>query len=197
MIKAYIIIAILGTLWGIAEVQLGTLLHAVDLPFAGFLMMSLGIVFQTVARMTTAMRGSALLMGAVAVFLKLLLIGGIAASVAVAIMIESLIIEAVYWKPLPSQKRTAVAAGAGVSYTLFHPFLSMPLFMGLTPLDAYRRILQAGKMLFGMKTQDGFILIFVMLIFYFFVGFTTGFLTYGFVDRLRQRGLLPLPVQKT
>ncbi|MDZ7371167.1 MAG: hypothetical protein ONB12_08355 [candidate division KSB1 bacterium] len=196
MIKAYIIIAILGTLWGIAEVQLGTLLHAVDLPFAGLLMMSLGIVFQTVARLTTAMRGSALLMGAVAVFLKLLLIGGIAASVAVAIMIESLIIEALYWQPLPSQKRIAVAAGAGVTYTLFHPFLSMPLFMGLTPLDAYRRILQAGKMLFGIKTQDGFILIFVMLTFYFFVGFITGFLTYGFVDRLRQRGLLPLPVQK-
>ena len=191
MKKNYIIIAILGALWGVIETQIGTLLHAADLPFVGLLMMSVGIMFQTVARQTTHLRGSALLMGTVAIFIKLLIVGGIAVATAVAIAVESMIIELIYRRRSPSRLRMATAGAAGVAYSLLHPFLSMPLFMGLTPLDAFQRLVKGGSALFGIRPHSGLIILLLLLLLHLSCGFVAAFMTYGFVMRLQRRGLMP------
>ncbi len=193
MKKNYIIIAILGTLWGVLETQLGTLLHAADLPFVGLLMMSIGIMFQTMARQTTRLRGSAVFMGTVAVFIKLLIVGGIAFSVIIAVLIESMLMELIYHRPAPSRRRMAVASAAGVGYSLFHPFLSMPLFMGLTPADAWRRILKGGSVLLGLSPRHGLLLFLLLLLLHLACGFLVAMATFGFVRDLQRRGVLPKP----
>lgn len=197
MKKNYIIIAILGTLWGVVETQLGSLLHAADLPFTGLLMMSIGIMFQTMARQTTLLRGSAVLMGIVAIFIKLLIVGGIAVATAVAIAVESLIIELIYRRRSPTRLRMAIAGAAGVAYALFHPFLSMPLFMGLTPYDAFQRLVKGGSALFGLHPHSGLVILLLLLLLHLICGFVAALMTHGFIARLQQRGLMPLPPRKS
>ncbi|MBN1482160.1 hypothetical protein JXA70_17940 [candidate division KSB1 bacterium] len=190
MKKNYIVISILGSLWGLFETQVGTLLHAADLPFVGLVMMACGMFFQTTARCFTRMRGSALLMAFVVAFLKLLFVGGIAAATVVAIFIQSLILEIVYLKSSPSRLRLAVAGGCAVSYSLFHPFLSMPVFMGLTFLDAYEWITGGGSVLLGLPKESGLVIIFILFLVHFVIGFMTSIFSTGFALKLNSMRFL-------
>jgi len=184
MKKNYIILSILGTLWGLFETQVGTLLHAADLPFVGLILMAFGIFFQTVARLFCRMRGSALLMAIVVAFLKLLFVGGIALATVVAIFIQSILLELIYFVPAPSRMRMSIAGALAVCYSLFHPFLSMPVFMGLTILDAYSRIVGGGSFLLGLPKESGLFIISILFVFHFITGFTASFFSFNFAIKL-------------
>ncbi len=191
MKKHYILLSLLGTLWGIVETQLGSLLHAADLPFIGLLMMSFGIFFQTTGRLITRLRGSAILMAIVVIFIKMLIIGGIAFPIAVAIFLQSLLLESIYFHPSPSRWRTCLAGAAAVSYSLFHPFLSLPLFMGLSFYDAYNRIVLGGSALLGLPEQSAWLIFLLLLLLHLSIGAASAFVSYGFAIKLQERGLLP------
>lgn len=191
MKKAYIIIAIMGTLWGGLETQLGTLLHAADLPFTGLLMMSLGLFFQTITRQVTQKKGSALLLAIVAVFIKLLIVGGIAFSVAIAIFLQSALLELIYFHRNPSRLRMALGGATAVAYSLFHPFLSMPLFMGLSVRDALNHIVINGSNILGINASHIWILLFFMLAIHLICGFVVAFAAFTVVTKLQARGLAP------
>ena len=190
MKKNYILLSILGTLWGLFETQVGTLLHTADLPFVGLVMMAFGIFFQTVARIITRMRGSALLMAIVVVFLKLLFVGGIALATVVAIIIQSMLLELIYFSPSPSRLRMSFAGAIAVCYSLFHPFLSMPIFMGLTFIDAYARIVGGGSILLGLPKESGFIIIFILMMLHMLTGFFASFFSHSVAVKLISLGLL-------
>ncbi len=197
MKKNYIILSILGTLWGLLETQVGTLLHAADLPFVGLIMMAFGMLFQTVARVVTRMRGSALLMALVVAFLKMLFIGGIALSTVVAIFFQSIILELIYWSPSPGRIRVSIGGALAVCYSLFHPFISMPIFMGLTVFDAYSRIVGAGSALLGLPQESGLIVILVLFLLHFTTGFLASFFSYSFALKLVSlRFLSPSTIKK-
>ncbi len=180
MRKNYIIISILGTLWGLFETQVGTLLHAADLPFVGLFMMAFGVFFQTVARLVTRMRGSAVLMTIVVAFLKLLFVGGIALSTVVAIFIQSFVLELLYFSVFPSRMRMSFAGALAVSYSLFHPFLSMPVFMGLAFSDAYARIIGGGSLLLGLPKASGLVIFVLLVALHFAVGFFSSIVSFSF-----------------
>jgi hypothetical protein len=184
MKRNYIILSILGTLWGVFEMHVGTFLHAVDIPFVGLIMMALGIYFQTIARYITRMRGSALLMAAVVAFLKLLFVGGIAFSTVIAILIQSIVLEMIYLSPSPSRMRMSIAGAMAVCYSLFHPFLSMPIFMGLSIFDAYARIVGGGSLLLGLPKEGHLCIISILLLLHLCIGFVSAFFSYAFATRL-------------
>ena len=192
MRKNYIFLAILGSVWGIVELQLGTLLHSTTLPFVGLVMMALGIFFQTTARYVTRMRGSALLVAVVVSFLKLLFIGGIAFSTVFAIFVQSGILEFIYAKREPSRLRMSFAGAVSVSYALVHPFFSMPVFMGLTVFDAYDRITRAGSLLFALPNESGLIILALLLFVHLSMGFAAGILTFNAMKRMRRLGFIRL-----
>ncbi len=191
MKKNYIIIAILASVWGIIEMQLGTLMHATRLPFVGLLMMAVGIFFQTTARYVTKMRGSALLVAVVVSFLKLLIIGGIAFATVIAIFIQSAILELVYSVNSPSRLRMSFAGGAAVSYSLLHPFLTMPLFMGFTVFDAYHRVTSSGSLLLGLSADSGLIILAALLGIHFLTGFISAYISRNIAGKLNAIGLRP------
>ncbi len=195
MKKNYIIISILGTLWGLLETQVGTLLHAADLPFVGLLMMAFGVFFQSAARLITRMRGSAVLMTIVVAFLKFLFVGGIALSTVIAIFIQSAILELLYFDASPSRWRMSGAGAVAVCYTLFHPFLSMPILMGLTVSDAYQRIVGGGSAILGVPAESGIVIFAILIMLHLLTGFLTTFFSYGFVLKLHDIRFLS-PVEK-
>ncbi len=189
MKKNYIFLSLLGTLWGIVETQIGSLLHAADLPFVGLIMMAFGIFFQTTGRLITRMRGSALLMAIVVIFIKMLIIGGIAVPIAVAIMVESLLLESLYFHRVPSRLRVCLAGAAAVSYSLFHPFLSLPIFMGLSITDAYNRVVLGGSALLGLPPESAWLIFVLLLLLHVSVGAVTALFSYGFALKLQARGV--------
>ncbi|MBN1560423.1 hypothetical protein JW998_09245 [candidate division KSB1 bacterium] len=196
MKRNYIILSIFGTLWGIFETHVGTFLHATDAPFVGLIMMAFGIFFQTIARCITRMRGSAVLVAVVVVFLKLLFVGGIAFATVIAIFIQSILLELVYFSPTPSRWQLSIAGALAVCYSLFHPFLSMPIFMGLTLFDAWARIVGGGSLLLGLPKASGIFIISVLLILHALTGFVAAFFSYAFAVRLIGFGFYPSAVRK-
>lgn len=191
MKKNYIILSILGTLWGLYEMHVGTFLHAMDLPFVGLIMMACGIFFQILARYITRMRGSALLMAVVVAFLKLLFVGGIAFVTVIAIFIQSLLLELVYFSPAPSRLQMSVAGAVALCYSLFHPFLSMPVFMGLTMADAYTRIVGGGRLLLGLPMGSDSAIIAILVLLHALIGFWASYFSYTFAAKLVSCGLEP------
>jgi len=166
-------------------------MHAADLPFVGLVMMACGMFFQTVARLSTQQRGSAILMALVASFIKILMVGGIAVATVAAILIQSSIIELIYRYPVPSRRRVSFAGATGISYSLFHPFISLPLFMGLSIQDAFDRITSAGSVLLAIPEKSGFVIWIALLMIHFVVGWVVTFCCYNFAAKLNQLGLFP------
>lgn len=160
------------------------MLHAADLPFVGLSMMAFGLFFQTVARLVTRMRGSAVLMTLVVAFLKLLFVGGIALSTVVAIFFQSFILEVIYFSASPARMRMSIAGAFSVSYSLFHPFLSMPVFMGLTPVDAYSRIVGGGSLLLGLPKASGLVIFLLLFALHVAVGFLSSIVSFSFGMKL-------------
>lgn len=191
MKKNYIILAILASVWSVVELQLGTLLHSTNLPFVGLVMMAIGIFFQTAARYVTRMRGSALLAAVVVSFFKLLVVGGIAVSTVIAIFIQSSLLELIYAQKAPSRLRMSMAAGAALCYSLIHPFISMPVLMGLTIVDAYERITKAGSILFGLPHDSGMVIFFGLLVVHFLTGFFAGIISFNAISRMNLSSLYP------
>ena len=163
------------------------------MPFVGLIMMGVGIFFQTVARYITRMRGSALLMAVVAIFLKLLFVGGIAVATVVAIFIQSIIFELICFVPLPSRLRMSFAGAGAVCYSLFHPFLSMPIFLGLSLVDAYNRIVVGGSVLLGLPKESGIVIIFILLVFHFVTGFVISYISFSFAIKMNSLRFLSPP----
>jgi len=186
--KKYIIIALLGTIWGIIEMQLGTVLHSIKLPFTGAIMMSIGIVIITLARFSTGIRGSTLLLALVSGFVKFLFAGGLAIYTVLGIFIESIIIECIYRKDYPSRISYILAGSAAVGYSLLHPFFTQGLLAGWKILRVYTKIIDAGSKLIGL--QDGLTLFLLLVLLHFVIGGLSGWLSYQFSVALQARGVL-------
>ena len=196
MKKNYIILAILASVWAIIESQLGTVLHATRLPFVGLIMMTIGIFFQTAARLVTKMRGSALLVAVVVSFIKLLFVGGVAIATVIAIFFQSILLEAIYAQRAPSRLRLSIAAGSALCYSLIHPFLTMPLFLGLTLVDAYNRVIKAGSIMFGLPADSGLLIIAALFLLHFLTGFLTGIISYNMIVKMIRGDFLSVFVDK-
>jgi hypothetical protein len=85
--------ALLGSLWGAAEVSLGALLNASRVPLGGLLMAAIGVVCLVTARRLRPAIGASLAMGTVVAFLKVFSLGGFVLGPVVGILTESLAVE--------------------------------------------------------------------------------------------------------
>ena len=103
--------ALFGALWGAAELTVGTLLNLSRLPFAGVLMGVVGLACLVTLRRIQPRPGVCLLAGAVAVFLKIFLVGGLYPGPLIGIGGEALLVELAF--TLTGSRRSgAVLAGA-------------------------------------------------------------------------------------
>jgi hypothetical protein len=120
-----------------------------------------------------------------------LIVGGIAFSVAIAILLQSLFLELIYFHRQPSRLRMALGGGTAVTYSLFHPFLSMPLFMGLSVHDAFSHIVKNSSSILGINVNHIWMLLSFMLAIHFICGFVVAFASFTVVIKLQSRGLAP------
>jgi hypothetical protein len=183
----------MGGLWGVIELEFGTLLHAAHIPFIGLIMMCFAIPLLVAGRMVTQMRGSCLLSALTASFIKLLFIGGIAIFTVIGIMIQAAILEGFLWKKSPAKTRYLLGSASSVLYSLFHPFLTLGILGGKDMMSIYLRIIQSGKDVLGLDIGFGGLLVIILVVAHFSVGFFVAWISYDLIAGLVARGVFQLP----
>ncbi|RMF07549.1 MAG: hypothetical protein D6762_07305 [Candidatus Neomarinimicrobiota bacterium] len=91
--SALIYVAVFGTFWGLLEASLGSVLHALRLPFSGSILSSLGLIVLLVARRVNNVPGSSALMGVIAGAIKVLGFATVKLGPLAGILMEALIVE--------------------------------------------------------------------------------------------------------
>lgn|GEM_PF-3253747 len=188
--KKYILIAILGSFWGILEAQLGTWLHLISMPFTGALLMSFGLLFLIVARELTGLRGSCLLMAIIPCFFKLLFVGAAAIHVVTGILIQSSLIELGFWRSQPGRLRYSLGGSLGVTYTLFHPFLTLGLLGGWTILAVFAELVRMGSSVLGLGERSSLLIISMLILAHALLGSVAAQIAVGLVRILEERGIV-------
>lgn len=116
--------ALFGSLWGAAEVSLGTVLKAAQVPLSGMVMAGIGVLCLLTARRLQPNPGVCLAAGAVAAFLKVFSVGGLIIGPVAGILAEAALVELA----MTATRTSAFGAVLGGALA----FAEAPLQMALT-----------------------------------------------------------------
>ena len=86
-------LAVFGALWGVAEMSLGAVLHALKLPLTGLIMSGVGMLVALTGYSFVPRRGAVLTIGVVAALLKAFSVGSVVFSPMLAIVAEAILAE--------------------------------------------------------------------------------------------------------
>ena len=181
-------IAVFGTLWGISEITMGSVLHTLNIPFSGAFLAAIGLIIAMVGRVFVPRRGSTLFIGLIAMLLKLFNLGGIVIGPMVGILSEAILAEIVlslFGKPrlFPF----LVTGAIGVTWTLVQPFITGPLLFGRTLFVVWLDLLDSGTRLLGLNESAIFLIVAGFLLIYIVIGATAGWLSWLIASQLKSR----------
>jgi len=146
-------VGILGALWGAVEASLGSVLHALRVPFAGLVLSGVGIAIALCGRILVPRAGTIALIGLVTAFVKMLSVGGLVLNVMIGIVIESLLAEAVVDLLRPSRGTFLLAGAVATTWTLAHPFLSGGILGGQGFVAVFVTMVKSAAGILGLDTS--------------------------------------------
>jgi len=187
--RELVTIAVFGTLWGIVEMSLGTVLKSLNVPLSGIVLSAIGLTVALVSRVFVPRRGSTLFVGVIATLLKLFSLGGVIIGPMVGILGEALVAEVVL-SVLGQPRRLSflMAGAAGVLCPLVQPFITGPLLFGRTLFTVWLDLLDLGNRLFGLDTNAVLWIVLVLVVVHVGIGLVAGWFAWD-VGRLLQARL--------
>ncbi len=181
-------IAVFGTLWGISEISLGSVLKSLNVPFSGAVLSAIGLTIAMIGRLFVPKKGSTLFIGVIAMLLKLFSLGGVIMGPMVAIFTEALVAEIVLSLSGKSRLFSFLLAGAfGVAWTLAQPFVTGPLLFGRSLFVVWLDLLDTGSRLLGLNETAAIWIVFSLLGVYLFIGCIAGWLSWNVAHQLQTR----------
>lgn len=129
--------AVFAAVWGLAEISIGTFLHASKIPFRGAIMSLAAILILVSARSVLNYRGSLILLGIVTATFRLFLGVGFNITPFVAILIESLIAEIILNRVGFNRIMSVLTGAAIMMYTLLHGLIMQAVFLGIDIYKVY------------------------------------------------------------
>jgi hypothetical protein len=180
-------IAVFGTIWGVVEMTLGSYLHVLHVPQSGTVLAGVGMAVLVVGRSFVPKRGATLLMGVVAMFIKLLSLGGIVINPMFAILMESLLAEVGFGRGVLTCGRAVLGGALGVTWNVIHPFITQGIAAGWGMVRVYTWMVETGARLFGISTQAALLIFGLMLIMDPIAGAIGGWLGWGMTAAVRKR----------
>lgn len=172
------LIVAFGTLWGVWEMVVGSILLALQIPMRGTILTFGGLIIALTGRYLVKKRGSIVTMGAIAAFLKLFSLGGVVLSPFIAIMIESLIAEVLTLVG----RNTLISFIFGGAFAMIWPPIHFLIAQGIVyGSGIYKVYIDFIKILSHiLKLSEGNLWIFVVIIFVslFIFGGIAGFISY-------------------
>jgi ABC-type thiamin/hydroxymethylpyrimidine transport system permease subunit len=192
--RELVTIAVFGTLWGIVEMSLGTVLKSLNVPLSGVVLSTIGLVVAMVGRVFVPRRGSTLFIGVIACLLKLFSLGGVIVGPMVGILSEALVAE-VALSALGRPRRAAflVTGVLGVLCPLVQPFITNPLLFGRTLFTVWLDLLDLGSRLFGLDSGAVLWIVLGLVAVHAAIGLAAGWLAWD-AGRVLQARLGPAPV---
>jgi hypothetical protein len=181
-------IAVFGTLWGISEITLGSVLKSLNVPFSGAVLGAIGLTIALVGRVFVPQKGSTLFVGVIAMLLKLFSLGGVIIGPMVGIISEALVAEIVlslFGKP---RRFSFLLAGAlGVAWTLLQPFVTGPLLFGRSLFVVWLDLLDIGSRFLGLGENAALWIVVALLAIYLSIGGVAGWLGWEVASQLQIR----------
>jgi hypothetical protein len=179
--------ALFGALWGAAELTLGTALNLSRLPLAGVVMGLIGLVCLVTLRRLQPRPGVCLLAGAVAVFLKVFLVGGLYPGPLLGIGGEAVLVEVAF--TLAGGRRVAAVLAGALALAAPPAQLVLGLWAlgGRDTLGAYGRAVRAALALVGLGKVDAGVLMGAVLAAFAAGGMAAGWWAWRLAGRVEQR----------
>lgn len=186
--RELVAIAVFGTLWGLAEISLGTVLKSFRVPLSGAVLAAIGLMVAMIGRLFVPRRGSTIFTGVIAMLLKLFSLGGVILGPMIAIAAEALVAEIILTLfRRPSRKVFLLTGGLGVLWVLIHPFITNPLLFGRTAFVVWLDLLDAGSRLIGLDTSAAIGILLFLVSLHLAIGALAGWLAWDVGNQLHAR----------
>jgi hypothetical protein len=191
--RDWVYIAVFGALWGAIEITLGAYLHVIFPPLAdtflvGVIMAGLGGLIALTGRHFVPHTGSVLMIGVVTALLKALSLGGVKIGPMVAILAESLLIEAgLLLTRQPSRWGFTLAGALAVSWNFFHKFVMIRLLFGEGIYEVAMKMIKDGSKLLGLDVRYSIAILVLLLFIRLVVGAVAGWLAWDLGGAVRRR----------
>jgi hypothetical protein len=187
--RELVTLAVFGTLWGVVEISLGSVLHAVNLPMSGLALSAVGLCVLLIGRLFVPRRGSTLFIGVIAMILKVFSIGNVVIGPMIGILMEAVLAEVVLSLfPRPSRPAFLFAAITGALWTLIQPFVTGLLLFGRNLLVVWLDVIDVGSRMFGLGFDAAAWIFILLLLMHLLLGALAGWLAWR-VGHLLQRRL--------
>jgi ABC-type thiamin/hydroxymethylpyrimidine transport system permease subunit len=192
--RELVTMAVFGTLWGLSEMSLGTVLKSLNVPLSGVVLSTIGLLVAMVGRVFVPRRGSTLFIGVIACLLKLFSLGGVILGPMVGILSEALVAElALSALGRPRRAAFLVTGVLGVLCPLVQPFITNPLLFGRTLFTVWLDLLDLGRRLFGLDSGAVLWIVLGLVAVHAAIGLVAGWLAWD-VGRVLQARLGKTPV---
>ena len=192
--RELVTLAVFGALWGLVEISLGSIFHAINLPLTGMALSIIGVMVASIGRLFVPRRGSTIFIGMIAMVLKLFSIGNILIGPMVGIFTEALIAELILDAfPKPSMAAFVSACAGAALWTIVQPFVTGILLFGRNLLLVWLDMLDMGSRLFGIPSQAAIGIVLALVVLHLVIGGVGGWLAWklGLVLKIRLGGNLP------
>jgi len=189
--RELVTMAVFGALWGLVEISLGSVFHAIDLPMTGMALAVIGVMVASIGRLFIPRRGSTIFIGVIAMILKLFSIGSAVIGPMVGIFTEALIAELILDAfARPSQPAFISACAGAALWTLIQPFVTGALLFGRNLLVVWLDLLDMGTRIFGIPYQAAFWIVLTLVVVHLIFGGIGGWLAWklGLVLKTRLGG---------
>lgn len=152
--RQLVTIAVFGSIWGLIEVSFGSVVKSLHIPFGGVVLTAIGIMILLIGRTFVPKMGTIVMIGLVAMMLKLFSIGHIIIGPMFGILVESILVEIVLLV-FHQQNRlvNCVAGSISILWTLIHPLVTGLLFFGREPLEVWSKTLASGAEILGIPSH--------------------------------------------
>jgi ABC-type thiamin/hydroxymethylpyrimidine transport system permease subunit len=178
--RQLVTMAVFGALWGVVEISLGSVLHAIKIPLTGLALSTLGLLVALIGRLFVPKRGSTFFIGVIATVLKLFSIGNIVIGPMIGILIEALIAELILdIFPKPTRLAFVLTIAGGALWTLFQPFVTGLLIFGRDLMSIWLETLELGSRLFGLSSQAALWIVLALVVLHLAVGALGGWLAWS------------------
>ena len=182
-------LAVFGALWGVAEMSLGAVLHALKLPLTGLIMSGIGMLVALTGYRLVPRRGAVLTIGIVAALLKAFSVGSVVFSPMLAIVTEALLAELALalGGGQPRRVPMAIAGALAGLWSFCHPFVGQGLLGGKSMVSVYSRMIESGAKLLHMDPSAVAVIIAALVLLHLVGGAVAGMLAFGLGNQLARR----------
>jgi len=166
--------SVFGAIWGLAEVSLGSFLHASKIPFRGAIMSLVAVLILISARSVLKYKGSLILLGVVTATFRLFLGVGFNITPFIAIFMEALIAEIIINR-IGFNRWTSVLSGILIMvYSLSHGLIMQALFLGADIYKVYYEMILKVTNMISLPENVVLAIIFSIPFLYIFMGAIAG-----------------------